>query len=159
MIADNPAVDTEFLKRRIAELERSVDSRIVAAASSDGSEGKHIGGGEPPHGHKMATESDLRTAEIAAAEARTDTKIVRLEGKLDLVLSKIDSADAHSSERFQKVLDDGRHTRANAIVIGVSLALLIIGVVAAAPVVFDMGMKVHDIVEKIIEKSKPSNQK
>src|SRR5262245_54423478 len=30
----------------------------------------------------MATESDLRRAEISAAEARTDTKIVRLEGKI-----------------------------------------------------------------------------
>jgi hypothetical protein len=36
----------------------------------------------------MATEGELRAAEIAAAEARTDTKIARLEGKLDLVLSQ-----------------------------------------------------------------------
>jgi hypothetical protein len=32
----------------------------------------------------MAIQGDLTDAKIAAAEARTDTKIARLEGKLDL---------------------------------------------------------------------------
>ncbi len=46
-------------------------------------------------------------AKIAAAEARTDTKIVRLEGKIDLVLEKLDSnaaAAAAQTVTFEKDL-------------------------------------------------------
>jgi hypothetical protein len=79
-------------------------------------------------------------AQIAASEARGETKLTRLEGKLDLVLVKLDD-----------VKEDGRHTRNNAILIGVSLALLIIGVVAAAPVIFDLGSKFRETVTKEVQ--------
>jgi hypothetical protein len=88
----------------------------------------------------MATESELRAAEIAAAEARTDTKITRMEGKLDLVISKLDG-----------VREDNRSTRANQWVIGFGLAVLIVAVAALFPVFFDMGSKVHEIIEKAVQ--------
>ena len=79
-------------------------------------------------------------AQIAASEARGETKLARLEGKLDLVLLKLDD-----------VKEDGRHTRNNAILIGVSLALLIIGSIAAAPVIFDLGFKLRETVTKEVQ--------
>jgi hypothetical protein len=114
----------------------------------------------------MATEGDLRAAEIAAAEARTDAKIVRIEGKLDLVLSKIDSIrDVYSEkidgiEKTQNARVDAlaetqreirigqRHVIANLWVVFAALTAIIVGAIAAAPVIFDLGMKVHDLIEK-----------
>ena len=94
----------------------------------------------------MATESEVRAAEIAAAEARTDTKIVRMEGKLDLVISKIDGLNI----RFEDVRSDARETRAtahsdnvatraNIWVVGIGLAVLIVAVAALFPVFFGIG--------------------
>lgn len=88
----------------------------------------------------MASDEELTNAKIAAAEARTDTKITRMEGKMDLILSKLED-----------VREDNRHTRNNQILIGVSLALLIIGVVAAAPVIFDLGSKFRETITKEIQ--------
>jgi hypothetical protein len=79
-------------------------------------------------------------AEIALAEARTDTKIARMEGKLDLVLSKLDG-----------VRDDYRNTRSNQWVIGLGLAVLIIGMVALFPVFFSIGAQVRDLVHTEIQ--------
>jgi hypothetical protein len=153
MSADKTTVDTEFLKRRLAEL---------AAASGDdggGGEGTHMGGGELPHGHKMATEGDLRKAEIAAAEARTDTKIVRFEGKLDLVISKLDDI----KENNKTVREGQRAVIANIWVVFAGLAALIVGLVLLLPTFFDWGSKLRDMVEKEIhlqfQRLPPSNPK
>jgi hypothetical protein len=85
-------------------------------------------------------------AQIAASEARGETKLARLEGKLDLVLVKLDD-----------VREDGRHTRNNAILIGVSLALLIIGIVATAPVIFDLGSKFRETITKEVQDRIPQS--
>lgn len=74
-------------------------------------------------------------AKISASEARTETKIARLEGKLDLVLSKLDH-----------VAEDNRSTRANQWVIAFGLAVLIVGVAALFPVFFGMGAQLRDMV-------------
>jgi len=79
-------------------------------------------------------------AQIAASEAKGETKLARLEGKLDLVLMKLDD-----------VKEDGRHTRNNTILVGVSLALLIIGVVSAAPVIFDLGSRFRETITKEVQ--------
>jgi hypothetical protein len=77
------------------------------------------------------------TANLEAVEARTDTKIARLEGKIDLVLSKLDG-----------VREDGRATRANQWVIGFGLAGLIVALVVAFPAFFDIGSKVRDMIRE-----------
>jgi len=77
----------------------------------------------------MSPQDDLVEAKIAAAEARTDTKIVRSEGKIDLVLSRIDVLSA----KIDELRDDNRSVRANQWVIGFGLAVLIVAVAALLP--------------------------
>jgi hypothetical protein len=140
---DKSTVDAELAKRQriIDDLAASVSARITAA---DRGEDTHMGGGALPRSHKMATEGELRAAEIAAAEARTDTKIVRMEGKLDLVLSKLDG-----------VREDNRGTRANQWIIGVSLAVLIVAIAGLFPVFFGIGTQVRDLVHSEIQSQSP----
>jgi len=88
--------------------------------------------------------SDLTIEEvqshIGAAEARTDTKIARLEGKIDLVISKLDSAK-----------DDSRTIRNNQWVIFFGLALLIVGVVTLFPIFFNVGAQIKDMVDSAVQ--------
>jgi hypothetical protein len=95
----------------------------------------------------MASQDDLVDAKIAAAEARTDTKIVRLEGKIDLVLSKLDSI----SQTYKDVREGHRSVIANIWIVFAALAAIIIGAVAAAPVIFDLGMKVRETITKEVQ--------
>ena len=87
-------------------------------------------------------------ATIAASEARGETKLARFEGKLDLVLTKLDDVKEDGRNIRKEVKEDGRNTRNILITIGVSLALLIIGIVAAAPVIFDLGSRFRETVTK-----------
>jgi hypothetical protein len=95
----------------------------------------------------MSSSDDLTDAKIASVEARTDTKIARMEGKLDLVVSKIDGINS----RLDDVRHDYRATRANIWVVGLGLAVLIVGVAALLPVFFGMGTQIRDIIDKAIE--------
>jgi hypothetical protein len=85
-------------------------------------------------------------AKIAASEARTEIKITRLEGKLDLVLAKIDSVREENNHQFSSAKDDSRAIRANQWVIAFGLAVLIVAVVALFPVFFGIGVQIKDIV-------------
>jgi hypothetical protein len=108
----------------------------------------------------MATEGEVRAAEIAASDARTDTKIVRLEGKLDLVLSKFDSVNTHIdsvSTRITDMKDDLRSTRNNIWVVGLGLAGLIVVVVALFPVFFDVGSKMRDLIQTEVSRALPKS--
>jgi hypothetical protein len=95
----------------------------------------------------MPSSDELTDAKIAGAEARTDTKIARMEGKLDLVVSKIDGINS----RLDDVRHDYRATRANIWVVGLGLAVLIVGVAALFPVFFSVGTQIRDVIEKAIE--------
>lgn len=96
-------------------------------------------------GVKMATQDDLVDAKIAAAEARTETKVARIEGKLDLVLSKLGD-----------VRDGQRSVVANIWVVFAALAAIIIGSIAAAPVIFDLGMKLRETITNEIQQRLPT---
>ncbi len=95
----------------------------------------------------MPGSDELTYKKIEVAEARTDTKIARMEGKLDLVVSKIDGINSR--------LDDVRHdylaTRANIWVVGLGLAVLIVGAAALFPVFFGVGTQMRDIIDKAID--------
>src|SRR4051794_21271591 len=66
---------------------QSANSASVAnyklAAITPGAESGNI------HGDAMATEGDVRAAEIAASDARTDTKVAKLEGKIDTAVATL----------------------------------------------------------------------
>jgi hypothetical protein len=103
-------------------------------------------------GGKMASQDDLMDAKIAAAEARTDTKIVRLEGKLDLVISKLDLIN----ESYRGVKEGQRAVITNIWVVFAALAAIIIGSIAAAPVIFDLGMRLRETITKEIQERVPA---
>jgi hypothetical protein len=119
---------SEYLHNREAFLQRlkeTVGIPVVVAS---------VGAGvDPASGHDEKIDEFAQHG--AAAEARTDTKMARMEGKLDLVLSKLDG-----------VRDDYRNTRATQWVIGLGLAVLIIAVVALLPVFFSVGAQIRDDV-------------
>jgi hypothetical protein len=92
-------------------------------------------------------------AEIGLAEARTDAKIARMEGKLDLVISKIDALnvrfeDARTDAREARTLarSDNAATRGNIWFVGLGLAVLIVAVVTMFPIFFSIGIHIRDIV-------------
>jgi Fe2+ transport system protein B len=90
-------------------------------------------------------------AHISASEARTDTKIARLEGKIDLVISKLDSAK-----------DDSRTIRNNQWVIFFGLALLIVAMITTFPIFFNVGTQIKAMVDNAVQMhfqstSKPPN--
>ena len=94
-------------------------------------------------------------AEIAASEARGDTKIARFEGKLDLVLSKLDGVNTSVSDKMKDVKDDVRAARANQWVIGLGLAVLIVAVVTLFPVFFGIGTQLRDMVHSEVQSQTP----
>jgi hypothetical protein len=107
-------------------------------------------GGTMPNPTREETE-----AQISAAEARTETKIARLEGKLDLVLLKLDDVGARVSDVRSDVKEENRTTRANAWVIGMGLAVLIVTIAALYPTFFGMGAQVRDMVQKEVQQQAP----
>jgi hypothetical protein len=100
----------------------------------------------------MTSQDDLTDAKIAAAEARTDTRIVRMEGKLDLVISKLDLVN----ESYRAVREGQRSVIANIWVVFAALAAIIIGSMAAAPVIFDLGMRLRKTITKEIQERVPA---
>jgi hypothetical protein len=111
------------------------------------STGQSLGGLSHPRGQpKMenvmsdAPSRDEITARIEAAEARTDTKIVRIEGKLDLVISKIDD-----------VRNDYRSIRGNIWIVFFGLAGLIVAIAIGIPSIYDFGTKIRDLVHSEVQ--------
>jgi len=94
-------------------------------------------------------------AQIAASEARGDTKIARFEGKLDLVLAKLDSVNNSVTDKMKDVKDDVRSARANQWVIALGLAVLIVAVVTLFPVFFGIGTQLHDMVHSEVQSQMP----
>ena len=99
----------------------------------------------------MATEVELTTEKIAAAEARTDTKIARLEGKMDLVLTKLDASIAGSESIRREVKDSEKAVRANAWVIFGALVVVIGILYTVAPVILDLGFKWREAITKEVQ--------
>jgi hypothetical protein len=88
-------------------------------------------------------------AEIGLAEARTDLKIARMEGKLDLVISKLDALSALARS-------DNAATRGNIWFVGLGLAVLIVAVVTLFPVFFSIGIHIRDIVHAEMQSQAPA---
>jgi hypothetical protein len=110
---------------------------------------------QPPS--DVRNKSDLPTrdetdAKIAAAEARGETKIARMEGKIDLLLSNLN--DVHW--KIADVRSEYRVTRVNMWVIGFGLAILVLAVSLGMPSLQGLGAQMRDFVRGEGKASLPS---
>lgn len=111
-------------------------------------------------GGMMATEGEVRQAELAVVGAQTDTKIARLEGKLDLVIVKLDTVNENTLATRREIKDSERSIKANAWVPAVGLLAVIVGLAFGLPSIFDLGMKLRETISKEIHEqvqTLPSN--
>jgi hypothetical protein len=89
-------------------------------------------------------------ARIDASEAKNDTKIVRLEGKLDLVLQAVQSSrhDVLETAKIsrQEANDNRRWVVGNIWLLFAAVVAVIAILVTVAPVIFDMGVKWRETI-------------
>jgi hypothetical protein len=83
-------------------------------------------------------------AKIEASEARNDTKIARLEGKLDLVLQTLQSSRDEARDNRRAII-------ANGWVIFGALIVVIGIVITVAPAVFDLGFRLRESITKEVQ--------
>ena len=103
------------------------------------------------HGGKVfAFTGDITREEIKAQheaiEARTDTKIVRLEGKLDLVIQSVQAGRVETLESRNAVIASQRGVIAN---IWVGIAIVVAVIVAfftVTPMYFDQGFHLRETI-------------
>jgi len=119
----------------------------------------------------MAEQTSAETdAKIALAKAQTSIEIVRMEGKLDLLISNLSETRATLSDLSRQIegakkesRDDNVTTRNaarnNAWVVGIGLAVLIVAIVtlvvgmaAIYPSVFGIGTQMKDAIDASVEK-------
>lgn len=94
-----------------------------------------------PGGTSGGMDPALVDAKIAASEARTGEKFAKLDGKLDLILEKIETVRAQSTD----ARTEARTTRRTVVGTGISLAALLLAVFALYSNGFNMGTKVGDV--------------
>lgn len=105
----------------------------------------------PQSAPKENTMTDLTReemkAEILASERGTETKIARFEGKLDLVLLKLDTVEKNVAEGRA----EQRSTKANIWVVGLGLAALLIGLAFGIPTIFSYGQEQRDVIHNEVQ--------
>lgn len=99
------------------------------------------------------TRDEMRLA-IEGSEARAETKAARLDGKIDLVIEKIDRLNG----RMDELRDDNRATRSNIWVVGFGLAALIVAIFLGLPAVFSLGTQLRDMVAKEVQTLAPQGR-
>jgi hypothetical protein len=103
----------------------------------------------------MAASDDLVSAKIEASEARSETKVARLEGKIEnlgtLLLAKMDSLkeDVHKTDSYN------RDTRLIVVATIVAATIAIGGMVVAmatyGDALFGRGMNVRDLIQATVK--------
>jgi len=83
-------------------------------------------------------------AKLGQISAETDTKIARIDGKLDLLLSKMG-----------EVVESGRATRANQWVIATALAVIMVALGFGIPALFGNGLQLRDVIHNEVVESLP----
>lgn len=111
----------------------------------------------------MANEGELTSQKIAAAEARGDTKIVRLEGKLEVISATILGEirgirdDVRQSDQYNR---DTRWIMLATVITGVfALGALVVALVTYGDAVFGRGMNVRDVIQATIKETLEQTKK
>lgn len=92
----------------------------------------------------MPSIEDVMDAKLEAVEARADTKIARLEGKLDLVLEAVRSSRDEARDNRRAVI-------ANSWVIFGALVVVLGIMVTVAPAIFDLGFNWRETISREIQ--------
>jgi hypothetical protein len=103
----------------------------------------------------MTTEGEVRAAEIGAAEARTDTKIVRLEGKLDLIAKDIVALAVQVSEQRR----DRNLIIGTIVVAAIAVGALFVAMATYGDALFGRGMSVRDVVQTTVKETLEQSKK
>jgi hypothetical protein len=109
-----------------------------------------------------ASEADVRAAQIAAAEARADAKIARLENKIDtfaaILSEKLDSVGGKMETAHEPLrsADRSSHETRVLLLIGIAAAAAVLAIVALAlsifgDAMFARGMHVRDVVQTVLK--------
>lgn len=114
-------------------------------------------------GRVMATEGDLTTEKIAASEARSDTKVVRLEGKIDTAVATLLGEmrairdDVRQADQYNR---DSRLVILGAIIASVlALGGLAVGLATYGDALFGRGMNVRDVIQTTIKDFQDTQKK
>jgi hypothetical protein len=99
----------------------------------------------------MATEGELRAAEIASAEARVDTKIARLEGKIDTLTATLSGKLDGLHQAMVRDHDFNRNTRW--VIAGLIVASFagLVAVMAYGGDQFGRGLNVRDVIQSTLK--------
>jgi hypothetical protein len=145
---------SHYIPRQIGERVVNIDGSVYQAnnvVTELRAALESIGGSQTYEGAMAGPTREEINAEFRASAAETETKIARLEGKMDLVLSKLDGlnsrfedARADAREARTTAHSDNVATRANIWVAFVGLAAVIIAIVLLFPTFFDFGAKIRD---------------
>lgn len=76
----------------------------------------------------MPTEQELVDAKLSAAEARTETRIVELSGKMDRLTDLLTTSTVQLTQEVREVKADNKNTRWT---IGITVVVTIIAALAA----------------------------
>ena len=97
----------------------------------------------------------MAEAKIAAAEARAETKITRVEGKIDTAVATLIGElhgirdDVRQADQYSR---DSRFFILGAIVAGtLALGALVIGMATYGDALFGRGMNVRDVIQNTIK--------
>jgi hypothetical protein len=111
---------------------------------------------------KMVTQDEFTEAKLSAVEARTDTKIVRLEGKLETLSATIISRFDQLSEKLSADQDYNRNTRwfiiGSALTSFFALAGLLVAMMTYGDALFGRGMNVRDVIQTTVEQTRKSER-
>jgi hypothetical protein len=76
--------------------------------------------------------------------------VVRLEGKIDQVLSRLEGITNENRSMLAEIKETGRSNRANLYAVAIGLALVIVAIAALFPVFFGIGDRIHEIIDKAV---------
>jgi roadblock/LC7 domain-containing protein len=154
-LADVRARLAEFAQEQIAP--HVNDNVSLLASNTSISTSQMVYGDVFGRSKDSAKMSDLTReeiqAQIAASEARGDTRVVRLEGKIDTltatIIGKLDAAN----EKMSADHEYNRTTRWVMVGLAIAIGGLMVGMATYGDAMFGRGMSVRDVVQTVLKEN------